>query len=1100
MPSQPSSSLLPAEETAPLTIHLLGPFRVSCGGDFIRDDAWRLRKMKTLIKLLALAPSHQLHREQLLDLLWPELKPEDAAHNLHQTLYVARRTLEPKGKRDHYLQLQDEVVVLSPHAPLWVDVDAFEAAAEQARRQKTIEAYRAALDLYEGDLLPEDRYDDQINRRREALCDSHHALLLALAALYETHKQYEQARAALEQLIASDPAHEEAQRALMRVLALGGHRQQALRQYQALREALQREVEAEPDRDSQRLYDEILRNQLTPSEPAAPFLPPIARAPTLLFPQPSEPPASKRHSPQNNLPAPLATFVGREHERAEVKRLLDSTRLLTLVGSGGCGKTRLALQVASELQQAQQFADGVWLVELADLSEPSLVVQAAASALNIVETSGASILDTMREQLRTHSLLLVLDNCEHLIQACAQLCETLLRACPQLRILATSREPLHILGELTWRVPSLSLPELSAELRALSKQTHHPSTTLSTGSALSTQDFMRSDAVRLFVERARAVEPTFALTPRNAPIIARICARLDGIPLAIELAASRVNTLAVEQIAARLDNVFRLLGGGSRTALPRQQTLRALMDWSHDLLAERERMLWRRLAVFAGTFTLEAIEIICADAVLNAGDILNVLSELVNKSLVNTQPTDSALRYHLLHTVRQYAFEKLVEAGEDERVRERHRRYYSQLVEQSELALLGPAQTDTLKQLELEYDNLLAALTWSKQASDRQDSDSSKHSSALMQLCGALWSFWYARGSLSEGRQWLADALTRRQSVSHPSRTALVKLLAGAGVLAWLQGDYLRAESLSAESLALSQVMEQPTSMTAAALTVIGVIAQDRGDFVRATIVHEESLRLMRAVGHAFGTALTLDALGTLARLQADYTRARTFLEEALHIQRANGDQWGAALSLHNLAQVAFDDGDDARATALNHAALQLFRALSNTWGIALVLFNLTEIALHERDVTTAETIVTEALVLYEALDDKLGRARLQGLQAQVKWLMDERDEARQLLRESLQARQQLNEKPGTVTTLELLAAIAASDSQGARAARLFGAADALQHAIGLPHPPPARSDPLGMIATARAQVNVPELQSEWEAGRARSLDRAITEALKGSP
>ncbi|HET6318860.1 MAG TPA: tetratricopeptide repeat protein, partial [Chloroflexota bacterium] len=685
---------------------------------------------------------------------------------------------------------------------------------------------------------------------------------------------------------------------------------------------------------------------------------------------------------------------------------------------------------------------------------------------------------------------------------CAQLCDSLLRACPDLKILATSREPLRILGELTWRVPSLSLPlsPVKGDRRR------------------APPDVGQYDAIRLFVERARAVEAPFNLTADNAPVVTQICGRLDGIPLAIELAASRVGTLSLEQIAARLDDAFRLLTGGSRSALPRQQTLRALMDWSHDLLSDSERVLWRRLAVFAGTFTLDAAEQVCSDKdikddarassplaprqtgfILHPSVVVELLSQLVNKSLVVAEPAEGDVRYRLLQTVRQYAFEKLSAAGEDHLLRERHRRYYLALVEKAEPALLGPAQATELKRLEAEYDNLLAALTWSKQASDRHGDDASEHAAALAQLCGALWSLWYARGSLNEGRQWLAEVLARRPLLDEQSHGALVKVLAGAGALAWSQGDYVHAQAYSSESLALSETAEHPTSMTVAALTVLGIIAQDQGDYVRATIVHEESLRLMRAAEHAFGIGLTLNALGNLARLQGDYARALTHLDEALGIQRANGDQWGTALSTHNLAQVAYDQGDTARAKTLGDEALRTFRAIGNTWGTAVALFNLAEVALREQDAPSARQLSTEALGLYEALDDKVGRGRVLHLLGQALWASGDRPGALRVWRESLQVRHQVGDKLGMVTILEQFAAAADSEGESARAARLFGAAEALQQSITIAHPPAARTDPSGSIAQAQRRCGAPEWQSAWAVGRALSLDEVVEFALNQS-
>jgi predicted ATPase/class 3 adenylate cyclase len=390
----------------------------------------------------------------------------------------------------------------------------------------------------------------------------------------------------------------------------------------------------------------------------------------------------------NNLPVQLTSFIGREREKAEVRRLLSSTRVLTLTGSGGKGKTRLALQVAAE--GLEGFPDGVWLVELAVLSDPSLVPKAVASALGVPEQQGRLLTETLVDGMRGKSVLVILDNCEHLVAACAHLTDVLLRACPNLRILATSREALGVTGETTWRVTSLSLPD-PERLPPLDQFTEY-------------------EAIRLFVARAVAIAPQFAVTNRNALAVAQVCHRLDGIPLAIELAAARVKVLAVEQIAARLDDRFRLLTGGSRTALPRQQTLRAAMDWSYHLLSETERLLLRRLSVFAGGWALDAAEGICTGRNLEATDILDLLTSLVDKSLVQAETHRGEARYRLLETVRQYARDRLVEASEEVDVRTRHRAWYVALAERADREPRGPRQ-----RIWRDHDNLRAALVWGKE-------------------------------------------------------------------------------------------------------------------------------------------------------------------------------------------------------------------------------------------------------------------------------------------------------------------------------------------------------------------------------------------------
>ncbi|MDQ5827477.1 MAG: AAA family ATPase, partial [Chloroflexota bacterium] len=389
----------------------------------------------------------------------------------------------------------------------------------------------------------------------------------------------------------------------------------------------------------------------------------------------------------HNLPIRLSSFIGREKELAELRRLLESNRLLTLTGAGGCGKTRLALAAADEL--VETFEDGVWLVDLAPLADPSLVPQAVASTLGVREQPGRSPTETLSDYLASKKVLLVLDNCEHLIEACAELAESLLRSCPELWVLATSREALGVAGEVAWPVPSLALPDLrrTPNIEGLS----------------------RYESARLFVERTEAVKPTFSLTEQNAPSVVKICYRLDGIPLAIELAAARTKVLSVEQISERLDDCFRILAAGSRTTIPRQRTLHATMDWSHELLSEQERALFRRLSVFAGGFSLEATESVCAGEDLEHYGVLELLSHLVDKSLIMVAEQDGEARYRLLETVRQYGREKLDESGEEAELGRRHAGYFVGLAEKAERELSGPDQARWLTLMETEHDNLRAA-------------------------------------------------------------------------------------------------------------------------------------------------------------------------------------------------------------------------------------------------------------------------------------------------------------------------------------------------------------------------------------------------------
>jgi non-specific serine/threonine protein kinase len=534
---------------------------------------------------------------------------------------------------------------------------------------------------------------------------------------------------------------------------------------------------------------------------------------------------------------------------AEVTRVLGGTRLLTLTGPGGTGKTRLALQVAADL--LARYPQGVWLVELAPLADPALVPQAVATVLGVQEDASRSLVAALTEALRPKHILLLLDNCEHLLDACAQLAEALLRGCAHLSILATSREALGIAGETAWRVPSLALPD----------PRHLPPR----------ETLAQCEAVRLFMDRALAAQPHFLLTDHNAPAVVQLCHRLDGIPLAIELAAARLRGLSVEQLAARLDQRFRLLTGGSRTALPRQQTLQAMVDWSYSLLSVPEQTLFARLSVFTGGFTLEAAEMVCAGDPITDEDVLDLLLRLIDKSLIDAEDgPDGIERYRLLETLRQYGRERLVAGGTAAALRERHAAYFLALAEQAVPALRGREHAAWLQRLEQEHDNLRAALAWWLGAEEQPgQEESGARAEAGLRLAGALWGFWFHRGYRGEGLRWLEQALG--QSGGAPSTRAAA--LTGAEDLTWYLGDGVRGRALLAESVALFRTAGERRGL-ADALAFLGFIMREQ-DHARGTALLEESITIARAVGGPGLIGWTLMCFAFDADLEQAEERAR---------------------------------------------------------------------------------------------------------------------------------------------------------------------------------------------------------------------------------
>jgi len=612
----------------------------------------------------------------------------------------------------------------------------------------------------------------------------------------------------------------------------------------------------------------------------------------------------------NNLPQQPTSFIGRDRELDDLAALLAKARILTLTGSGGCGKTRLGLHLAADA--LEQFADGVWLIELAPLSDPGLAPQTIAKVLGLKEETGKPLAETVNDYLADKHSLLIFDNCEHLLDVCAKLTEAIVRRCADVKILATSREALGIDGEQAYRVPSLSLPD-----------PNEPNTPAS---------IAQCEAVQLFVDRATLARASFRVTDDNAATLASICSRLDGIPLAIELAAARVRSLSVEEIEGKLNQRFRLLTGGSRTALPRQQTLRSLIDWSYDLLDDPAKVLLQRLSVFAGGWLLEAAESICAGDALDESQILDLLTSLSDKSLVVADPNSASSRFRMVETVRQYAKERLLEGGGGEAVRDRHIDHYLGLAEKAEPELVGARQVEWLRRLAQEHDNLRAALEWSL---------AQPASSRGLRLCGALQRFWMTRGHVSEGREWCTRVLSAPGASQRTAQRA--KVLNGAGLLAYHQLDYAAARVYHGEALAIRRELGDRKGI-AVSLNNVGIVALDQGDVGLARSMHEASLAIARELGNRHGIACSLGNLAMVAAERQDFAGARPLAEECLAIQRELGDQAGIAIGLHTLADLEFMQSDFESARAHLRESLTMLRELGHKGRIAYSLEELASV------------------------------------------------------------------------------------------------------------------------------------------------------------
>jgi predicted ATPase len=716
------------------------------------------------------------------------------------------------------------------------------------------------------------------------------------------------------------------------------------------------------------------------------------------------PPLRSIPTATNNLPAQLTSFIGRERELAEAQRKLATAKLLTLIGPGGTGKTRLSLRIAAD--QIDSFKDGVWLAELAPINDPAFIVSTIASVFEVREVQNIPLIQLVLDYLRAREILLVLDNCEHLVEASAQIADQLLHTCPNLKIIASSREALGIDGETVYRVPSLKDDE----------------------------------ATRLFVERATRAEPRFHLADENIAFIAQICSRLDGIPLAIELAAARVKLFTPEQIAARLDDRFKLLTGGSRTALPRQQTLRALIDWSYSSLNEAEQRAFRRLAVFSGGWTFEG-----AESVIGESDALDGLLGLVNKSLVNVEEQEGKSRYRFLETIRQYAMEKLVESGEAVAVRDRHLDFVLGLAEYSSLRMFGLENTEYLDRIEAEHDNLRAALEWA----------TGNHPLEALKLAYAVGGFWSVRDYLSEACAWCKTILEKTEPMPElDADRARVY-----GVLAWSSvttGEHKTGRDAAEKAIALAKKTDDHATL-ARAYGVLALTSTFLGDFSTALQAAMEGEMLARKQDLKSELAFVISTRAQMEWFsRRDLALAKAYLQEASELAKEVGYQWATSFFRIGMAHTAALLGDIEAARARFGESAEIARKIGN-----------------KRIVYSSQSELAHVLREHGELDEPLATYR----DLLPKW-------------------KDLGHRSAVAHELECIAYILIRKEEPERAATLLGAAEALREAIDSVMTQMEQVEYEKEISTLRELLGEDLIRKQWEEGRAMTIDQAIQLAL----
>lgn len=1102
-----------------LEIRLLGPVDVLVHG--APAAAARSRSVTWLLVLLALRHPREVPRSRLAGLLWPDTVEPQALYNLRRNLSDLRRVLGPEAGR--LLAPRGEGVRLDLDAAL-LDVAQFDCAVRRGDEASLLEA----VALYRGDLA-EGCGEEWIGPEREARTGACAAALETLADLAAERGDHAAASRHLRRAAALEPFRDSVRRRLLHALVAGGDAAAALLVYREYRARLHAELNSEPDAQTTRLFQQIrdaTRPSLEPpsrrrSRPPGGDAASGTAASGAAGPTPREPEHPLQYSPFGKLPCPLTGLIGRGQELAEIATALSEARLVTLVGFGGVGKTRLAIEVARSVEE--RFAEGAAFVDLAALADPALLPAFVGAALG-VGPEGAearrSALEAVSAWCASRRLLLVLDNCEHLAASCAGFARGLLLGSPGLRVLATSRQPLGVTGEVVQRVLPLSLD---------------PPSPARPGPA-GPEAVLGSPACRLFVERARARYPEASFSGSDAGYVAQICRRLDGIPLAIELAAARVGALTVRQVAAGLDDRLGLLDRGPVEAAPRHQTLRGLIDWSYGLLTVEEQALFRRCSLLVDEWSADAARALRPGSWPRAGsaaradgserDVLDLLDSLVRQSLLVALHGEEGLSYRMLETLREYALGELLRNGDEPAMRRRHFAYFLSVAEAGHEDLLGPGQAAALRRMAWRRDNLRAALAWAASPAGTPE--------AQLQLASALWPYWWLHGHLTEGREQLRAALGRSANSGSPHRA---RALQGASALARAHGDLHAAVAQGTQAAALFQQHGDPLG-EARALFWVGWAEFDAGRSCEARRALEDSLRLARRHGYHRETAAALTRLGLLAYFARCPDQARAAIEEAAALAREHADDFTTALALHALADVEAASGDYERAQTLLQEALVRHERLGfrHAGAVLVSLSELAQIAgdrplalqrseeavvlgrdlgrtsstawwlqaqgnLHYRAGAPALAAMRyeESLAIFRELQDCRGTACVCNCLGSARFHEGQIARAQALHREALPIYTTLEVEEGIVWSLERLAGVEAAIGDPLGATRLLGAASELRARLGIALTASDQADLHEAANLLQERLGASAFRGAWDEGQVLDLENVVSRALEGT-
>lgn len=1011
------------------TIQVLGG--LAAHGSQRQLTRFRTQRAASLLAYLAFHPAPQ-PRETLIDLLWPDAEPDVGRHNLSNALSFLRHLLEPPGVPPGTVILADRVSVRLNPAAVTVDAAEFESELRRAREQGLSEDDRLALlqlavERYQGALLP-GYYENWIAPEALRLEGLFLQGVIQLVPLLLQAGKHEQALVYAQRAVAADPLSEEATRCMMQAHSASGQPSQALRAYRQLVQRLVAELNIKPSEALQRLAAQLGQTSTSGISPTVRNAKPSAEERLDLVSTRSD--KATRHEGARDLeresPTPpggrlvgaefllrtTSQFFGRKEEIDRLVNMLSTphTRLVTLTGPGGTGKTRLALEAAARLIESTEATSlagapaSAVFVPLAAVTESERCFDVMVRSLGITPASKLPPLDQLASVLEARpNTLLILDNFEQLVEEGALFIHQLLGKSAGVKLLVTSRQSLQIGGEREFHLAPLPT----------SSGIQNP------------EELLEVPSIALFVDRAQNAQPDFQLTERNAKVVTQLCDHLEGIPLAIELAAARVGVLTPTRILEQAQaNRLDFLASRRRDTESRHKTLRATLDWSYALLPEPARSFLAALSVFRGGWTLDAAQAVCS---MCAEETLELMTLLQESSLIRVVETKEGLRFTLLETIREYGQEKLLALGEDAAARRRHRDYFADLLRMAEPELMGADQADWMDALQIEHDNLCSAIAWGETGTPNAET----HLGLVAPMCR----FWEVRGYLSLGRGYLSMALSRTDASAATRERA--KALQGAGSLAFRQGDYANARSLNEESLSISRELGDQRCI-AQALIGLGSVAHDQGDYGAANTLYEQGLAISRELGDQRGIAHALNNLGAVAYAQGDYDAARTMLHESLPISRELGDKGCIAHSLNNLGAMAYAQGDYGTAMALYEQSLSISRELGDMRGVAFVRDCLGIVAFAQADYDAARALYEQSLANRRELGDKGGIAYALNNLGFVASNQGDYDAARRLYEQSLEIRRELGDNAGIAHSLNYLGGVATDQGDHDAARKLF--------------------------------------------------------------